>query len=138
MYTISIIYTIYIYTHTMFLVSSKFQSNAIPGNTYNGGTVLSVHINIHTYMYIYTYIYIYIYIHIYRYVYVYIHTYIYIHIHIYIYICVYIIFQYEHDVWHPKLLGPPRFKYTPQVMRRVPRRAIWCSSPWRRQKNHLK
>lgn len=50
MYTISIIYTTYIYIHTMFFVSSKFQSNAIPGNTYNGGTVLLVYIYIYTYI----------------------------------------------------------------------------------------
>ena len=79
---------------------------------------------------------VYIYMCIYIYIFIYIHIYIYIFRYIYTYLYIYIIFKYEHDVWHPKLLGPPRLKYTPQVMmrrmRRVPRRAIWCWSPWRR------
>ena len=82
------IYNIYIYIHTMFFVSSKFQSNAIPGNTYNGGTVLLVYIYTHTYKYTYIYMYSHTYIYIYTYLYIYI--YIYIHTHIYICICIHV------------------------------------------------
>ena len=88
MYTISIIYTTYIYTHHVFCffkISIKCHSRQ-----YLQWRNCTAGIYIYTHTYKYTYIYVFTHIYIHTYIYTYLYIYIYIHIYMYMYTCVYI------------------------------------------------